>query len=210
MKGFLLGLSNGAVCLAYCAPALAPLLMAEGRSVLRNFTLLGQFLAGRLSGYLLFAAVAWLVHGSVMTQIAGKGLVLGLLYMILAVLLAIYGFRERRGPCAATRFEAVRCRLDASWRTALPVIAGFVTGLSFCPPLLLAFTGAVEAASLLYGMLFFFTFFLGTSLFLLPLPLCGIFRGYPALKTVGKLAAGLMGLYYFYHGLMLLMGGLKL
>lgn len=210
VKGFLLGLSNGAVCLAYCAPAIAPFLMGEGRGVFRNFGLLGQFLAGRLSGYMLFAVLAWFVHGSLLSRFSIPELPMGALYMFFAFLLVLYGFRERSAHCAGGRSGRIRRVLDGGWRGALPVIAGFATSLSFCPPLLLAFTGAVEATNLFYGMLFFFTFFLGTSIFLLPLPLCGIFRGYPALKTVGKLAAGLMGLYYFYYGFMLLIGGLKL
>jgi hypothetical protein len=62
---------------------------------------------------------------------------------------------------------------------------------------------------LLQSMLFFFSFFLGTSIFFVPTPFIGIFRGFSVLKIIGKMAAGLMGVYYFYSGIVMLIGGLK-
>lgn len=61
MQAFLLGLSNGAVCLAYCAPVLIPYLLGEGKRISRNFAVLIRFLAGRLLGYLLFGIMAWAI-----------------------------------------------------------------------------------------------------------------------------------------------------
>jgi hypothetical protein len=90
----------------------------------------------------------------------------------------------------------------------LPVAAGFATGLSFCPPFLLAFAGATEQTSLFGAMLFFFSFFLGTSLLFVLAPFVGAFSRFTALQIVGKMAAGLMGLYYLYCGIILLVGGL--
>ncbi len=86
---------------------------------------------------------------------------------------------------------------------------GVVTGSSVCPPFLLALTNAAEKSSLFHSLFFFFAFFLGTSVFFLPAPLLGIFREIPVLQTIGKLAAGIMGLYYLYSGIILLIGGLK-
>jgi hypothetical protein len=97
----------------------------------------------------------------------------------------------------------------ALWPAILPVAAGFATGLSFCPPFLLAFTGAAEQTTLLGSALFFLFFFLGTSIPFLFAPFIGSFRGFSVLQVIGKMAAGLMGIYYLYSGMMLLLGGLK-
>jgi hypothetical protein len=67
----------------------------------------------------------------------------------------------------------------------------------------------VEKGSLFSSLFFFLMFFLGTALFFVPAPFLGLLRTFPAFRTVGKLAAGLMGLYYFYSGLIMCAGGIK-
>ena len=208
MNGFLLGLSNSVACLAYCAPAFVPLLMGEGKGVMRSYGLLAQFLTGRLSGYLLFALLAWGVHHSALQVFSRPEPVIGVFFVAFSVMLLLYGFRTESSGCARPRLAAVQRMLEGTFPGLLPIAAGFVTGLSFCPPFLLAFTGATAEPSLLSGMAFFFTFFLGTSIFLLPAPLWGMFRDRAVLKTIGKMAAGLMGVYYFYQGAVMLIGGI--
>ena len=97
----------------------------------------------------------------------------------------------------------------ASGRTPslLPMLAGFVTGLSFCPPFLLATADAVHKGNLLEMLFFFLFFFIGTSLFFFPLPFLAFLRRHSVLKAVGRMAAGIMGLYYFYAGLIMVIGG---
>ena len=117
----------------------------------------------------------------------------------------------RQDRCVAPysrRCQSKYQRLLAFWPALLPVAAGFATGLSFCPPFLLAFTGAARQSSLLAAMLFFFSFFLGTSLLFVLAPFVGVFNRFSVLQIVGKMAAGLMGLYYLYSGSIMLIGGL--
>ena len=208
-EGFILGLSNGLTCMAYCAPVLVPYLLGEGKGVLRNALLTGQFLLGRLLGYLLFAVLAWAVSRSVLQGGSHHDLVIGTTYAVFSLLLIFYGFFRTGVSCSATCTNELRHRFMALWPAVLPVAAGFVTGLSFCPPFLLAFTGAVEQTTLIQSLLFFFSFFLGTSLLFVLAPSVGVFRGFSALQIIGKMAAGLMGLYYLYSGIILLIGGLK-
>ncbi len=35
-EGFILGLSTGAVCVAYCGPVLLPFILGEGTTILQN------------------------------------------------------------------------------------------------------------------------------------------------------------------------------
>lgn len=207
MEAFILGLSNGATCMAYCAPVLVPYLLGEGRSILRNSVLTAQFLLGRLVGYLLFAVLAWGINRSILQGLSKPDLVIGTAYVIFSLLLIYYGFFKTRTSCETTCTHGLRHKLMTILPVSIPMIAGFVTGLSLCPPFLLAFTGAVEKTTVLQSMFFFFAFFLGTSIFFIPLPFSGLFRGFAALRIIGRMAAGLIGVYYLYSGLVMLIGG---
>jgi hypothetical protein len=207
MEAFILGLSNGATCMAYCAPVLVPYLLGEGKGIFRNSVLTVQFLLGRLLGYLLFAVFAWGINRSILQGVSRPDLVIGTAYVIFSLLLIYYGFFKTRTSCETTCTHGLRHKLMTILPVSIPMIAGLVTGLSLCPPFLLAFTGAVEKTTVLQSMFFFFAFFLGTSIFFIPLPFSGLFRGFAALRIIGRMAAGLIGVYYLYSGLVMLIGG---
>lgn len=241
LDGFILGLSNGVACIATCAPVLIPYLLGEGKGIARNYWVTGQFLFGRLLGYLLFAVLAWTISRAILQETGQRNLIIGVAYILFSGLLIFYGFFRREPSCGAPSAGAGGCfpksdiplkntnkswdvfqrgkaacnsnkyqRLLAIWPALLPVAAGFATGLSICPPFLLAFTGAAEQTSLLAALLFFFFFFLGTSLLFVLAPFVGVFKRFSTLQIVGKMAAGLMGLYYLYSGVILVIGGLKI
>jgi sulfite exporter TauE/SafE len=242
LDGFILGLSNGVVCIATCAPVLIPYLLAEGKGVVRNYWVTGQFLFGRLIGYLLFAVLAWTISSAILQEASQRNLIIGAAYVLFSGLLIFYGFfKKTDASCGAHSVGAIggfskidtprkntsriwdvfqrgkaACdqnkyqHLLAFWPALLPLAAGFATGLSFCPPFLLAFTGAVEQTSLVMSLLFFFSFFLGTSVLFVLAPFVGVFSRFSMLQIVGKMAAGLMGLYYLYSGIILILGGWKL
>ena len=208
--GFILGLSSGVACIAYCAPVLLPYLLGEGRGVLQNAWLTGQFLLGRLLGYLLFAVLAWGIGRSILTGGSRHDLIIGAAYVLFSGMLIYYGFFRKEASCPKTceMSRLQRWSMDV-WPVLMPVGAGFATGLSFCPPFLLAFTGAAAEPTLLGSLLYFFSFFLGTSVLFVFAPLIGVARKFSVLQMIGKLAAGVMGFYYGYSGLILLIGGLK-
>lgn len=241
----MLGLSSGAACMAVCAPVLIPYLLGEGKGVIRNAFLTGQFLLGRLLGYLLFSVLAWIVGRAILQGGSRHDLIIGTAYLLFSLLLIFYGFFRTEASCETactnerrlTGSATFKSRLAggdkglnneqnislpgspalwegsfkfiALWPAILPITAGFATGLSFCPPFLLAFTGAAEQTTLLGSALFFLFFFLGTSILFLFAPFIGLFRGFSALKIIGKMAAGLMGIYYLYSGVILLLRGFK-
>lgn len=210
-EGFILGLSNGVACIATCAPILIPYLLGEGKGIVRNYWVTSQFLFGRLLGYLLFAILAWTVSSAILQEAGQRNLIIGTAYVLFSGLLIFYGFfKKANHSCIAARNQNRYQRLLALWPAFLPVAAGFATGLSFCPPFLLAFAGAAEQTSLIATLLFFFSFFLGTSLLFALAPFVGTFNRFSVLQIVGKMAAGLMGLYYLYSGSVMLIGGLKI
>ena len=80
MEGLLLGLSNGTVCLAHCAPVIVPLFLGGGERTGKNAISLSFLLAGRLIGYMLFSVAAWgtgrlLVDTAVHREVAGDAAV---------------------------------------------------------------------------------------------------------------------------------------
>jgi sulfite exporter TauE/SafE len=203
LQGFLLGLANGTSCLALCAPIFLPFLLGEGRTVRRNVSLLIQFLAGRLGGYLLFGIAAWQV-GQWIQGFASHGLFMGGAYLVLAILLMAYGFTTPKVACAAEGGGQWLTRVTAGFPSVLPALLGLLTGLTLCPPFLAAFADASNRASLGGALAFFFAFFIGTTLFFVPLPFTGYLRKFDPVRVVGRLACGITGCFYLYRSLILL------
>jgi sulfite exporter TauE/SafE len=200
-EGFLLGLASGGACLAYCAPVLIPYLMGEGRSVRGNALLVGGFLGGRLVGYLAFAMLAWAAHVAIVEGLPHREIVTGAITIVLAALLMVYGFAGQARDCKAASAGGLLQRLYLRSPWLVPILLGLLTGLSLCPPFLLAFGSAAQLPRLWQSLLFFGAFFVGTAVYIVPLPLVGVARRHDAIRTVGRLAAGVAGLLYFYAGL---------
>ncbi len=213
LNGFFLGLANGVTCLATCAAVLLPILLGEGRRPAENGWLLARFLAGRLTGYLLFGLLAWAANWLLLRDPGSRSVIFGLAFICLAGLMLAYGAGKLHLNCAITPRD-LRARLGhrEALRPWLPALFGLLTGLNLCPPFLLAFANAALNGTLLGSLAFFLAFFLGTSLYLLPLPLVGLFRSKPgttilALQTIGRMAAVMMSVYYIYSAILLFIEG---
>jgi sulfite exporter TauE/SafE len=199
VKGLMLGLASGAVCVAYCGPLLIPYLLSRGQNTLNNLLTILYFMAGRLAGYLMFAVLAWAAGLAAAASIRNEKAVFGVIYIVLAGLMIFYGFKRTGGDCAVKR-AGFLCS------TTFPAVLGFLTGLNLCPPFLLAFTEAARTEVLWRSMLFFAAFFVGTSIYILPLAMLGLGRRVEGLRYVGRLAAGVMGVFYLYLGILSLKG----
>jgi sulfite exporter TauE/SafE len=211
VQGFLLGLANGTTCLTFCAPVLVPYLLGEGAGVRKNLLTLLQFLIGRLGGYMLFGLAAWATGSLLLGATAGQGVLLGLVYVGLAALLLVTALRRRAPASGTCALEGARTGLQRlrRWPGAVPVGMGLLAGLKVCPPLLLAFAGAASSSSLWGSLTLFLTFFLGTSIYFLPISFLGAFRRVAPLRTIGQFAAAIVALYYLYAGVLLVVGGLQ-
>jgi sulfite exporter TauE/SafE len=111
----------------------------------------------------------------------------------------------RAAPCALEQARATFGR----WPAVLPAGMGFLAAINICPPLLLAFTDAASTGTLLGSLLLFLTFFLGTSIYFIPLSLLGVFRRVGDLRIVGQIAAVLVALYYLVLGITYCAGGVR-
>jgi sulfite exporter TauE/SafE len=209
MQGFLLGLASGTTCLTFCAPVLVPFLL-EGKDVRQNLVTLLKFLGGRLGGYMLFGLLAWATGSLLLEATRYQSLVIGAAYVGLAALLLVAVLRKKAPSttCALGEAQAKLSRWPALLEAGLlPVAMGLLAGLKICPPLLLAFTNAASTGTLAGSLVFFLAFFLGTSIYFIPLSFLGAFAHVSALQIVGKFAAAIVALYYLYAGILLFIGG---
>jgi sulfite exporter TauE/SafE len=199
-EGFILGLSTGAVCVAYCGPVLLPFILGEGTTVLQNTKSVGLFLGGRLVAYILVGFLSGLAGVELVRHSMQNRFVFGIIYILLALFMIAYGFYRFREICLGQRQKKLQQKLRR-WPFAIPLTGGFVTGINLCPPFLLAITGALETHRLSGSILFFIMFFLGTSIYFIPIPFLGFFRRRHVLQIIGKFAAILAGLLYLYKGI---------
>jgi len=204
-EGFLLGLSTGVVCLAYCGPVLLPYLMAESKGIKKSYLLVSIFLAGRLTAYLITALLAGFIGQSVIQQSETRIILMGIAYLVLAALLIVYGFHRFKEVCLGKSMTHSSLN-DKEIRNKyiIPLTGGFLTGINICPPFLLAITGAIDSGTVIGSIIFFLAFFTGTSLYFIPMPFVGMFKRQHVLRIIGKFAALLAGFLYFYKGLILL------
>jgi hypothetical protein len=199
-EGLLLGLASGGACLTLCAPVLVPYLLGEGRTARANLVPVGGFLAGRLAGYMTFAVLAWLTHSLLIETLPHQKATFGIVAVALALLLIVYGFTGRDRSCRTTCAGAAASPKRRNL-AIMPVTMGFLTGVNVCPPFLLAFSSAAQLPRLWQGLLFFAAFFVGTSVYVAPLPLVGLVGGCERIRIIARLAAGVVGLFYLYSGI---------
>jgi sulfite exporter TauE/SafE len=202
-EGFLLGLSTGVVCLAYCGPVLIPFLMGEANTLRNNSMTVALFLAGRLVAYSLVGLISGFAGSRWMQPSQGQTFFFGVVYIMLALLMVAYGFYRFNEICLGKTRIAGK-EYFKRWPWLVPVAGGFATGINLCPPFLLAITGALQSGAVLNSFLYFVFFFLGTSLYFVPLPFIGFFRRQQVLRIVGKFAAILAGIIYLYKGIIIL------
>ncbi len=208
-EGLLLGIASGGACLAYCAPVLVPYLLGEGNTVRGSAAAVGGFLTGRLTGYLLFAILAWVTQRTIVESLPRRTALVGIITIALALLLIAYGIADRFKRCQIASACAVLNKTHLSHPLLLPLLLGLLTGISLCPPFLMAFGNAAQLPSLGQSLLFFTAFFAGTSVYLAPLPLVGRAGRHEVVRIVGRLTAGVVGLFYLYSGILSLAAGLR-
>jgi hypothetical protein len=190
MPGFaeavLLGLSSGPACLASCGPVLLPWLAFEAHNARGTAIALGEFLAGRLGGYLAFAALAWWAGMVLPLNPRAHAVFFGIAHLGIAAALVWHVFRPRR--------------FCAGHRAGGPLTLGFLTGINLCAPFVAAAVRATESPGLGHAVLFFTAYFAGTTVWFLPaLGVTGL-RRFGSLATIARYMLSLLAAYYAYLG----------
>jgi sulfite exporter TauE/SafE len=180
-EGFSLGLATGPICLATCGPVYAPFLMQHNRAPLRYVLVVLELSLGRFITYLLVGALAGIL-GHRVSDLERDYFSMAA-YVLFSVFLIISALRSR--TCEGA------CRTGPAWDrfSEWPVLLGVLTGINFCPSFLLAFSRSFGLSGPVAGMLFFSAFFVGTSMFLLPLSFVGMLGRKRLFRTVARIAA---------------------
>lgn len=193
-RALVLGLSTGLFCAGFCVPLVGPLLLADDKGGMRRSAArIGLFLCGRLVAYLLFGLVFGALGNMVSRVSPVRAVLLPVLYAGLGVLMIAYGAVQSFPHWGLCR--AVSPKLRSGWYIAA---VGFLAGINICPPFLLAATTVMDIGGALKGALFFFVFFVATSVYLLPLFFAGLVNRFASVRFAARIAAVAAGIYFVF------------
>ncbi len=186
-EGFLLGIATGHICLATCGPVYLPFMVQKDRNLRQSTFIILEISAGRFIAYALFGLAAGFV-GAQISAINRTYFTVSA-YVLFSIFLLISAFRTSRceGGCATTKWNKF-----AEW----PILLGFLTGINFCPSFMIALTQAVDLSGPVAGALLFIAFFVGTSLYFIPLVFFGILGKQQLLRKFARIAALLVSIWF--------------
>lgn len=205
LQPFLLGISIGIFCFTYCVPFIAPYLVAEQRKIKRNFGVILKFIFGRFGGYVLFGAIFGYLGERVSNSTVNLILIISL--MVLSLLLVFYAlgfFPPRRGETSprAGKPKGFFCSAKyLKFKTKTPLLMGFFMGINICPPFLMSLGYVFTLHSLVKGIIYFIMFFLGTSLYFLPLVFLGLLSKMKEFQTIARISALIVGSVFLIYGI---------
>ncbi|MCE5345924.1 MAG: sulfite exporter TauE/SafE family protein [Bacteroidales bacterium] len=203
VDSFILGLSTGSACLLTCGMVMFPYLLAGSADVWRITADLSIFFLTRLTVYFLLATASWYFGQVLFMNPVVKSIVPGILYIVFAVMLIWYSISRKRQLQCPSGFVTT---IDN--RRLIPILLGVVNSIGFCPALFIILTKGASESTLVQSYKAFLAFFIGSSLWFLPLPLAGKIRKKKVLQTIGILATGLAGIIFIIKGITSLIGGL--
>lgn len=195
-EGFLLGMSMGGTCAATCGPFLVPYMLSEGGlvTVARRVAVLVEFLLGRLIAYLAVAILAAQAGHLLAAMMTPR--VQGALLFASACFLAWFSARNLAGRPRI--IGGVKCVVPARGFTLL---SGFLLGLNLCPPFAVAFARALGMEDAVQAASFFFALFLGTTVYLLPIPFVTNLLRTDSWRRVGGYLGLVAGAWFAVQGL---------
>jgi hypothetical protein len=200
---FILGLSSGSACLVTCGMVMFPYLMAGSAGVKKIAVDISVFMLTRLVIYFILATLAWFFGQTVFIIPAIRNIVPGILYIVFAILLVWYAVsRSRKAECPA------RIVTSVNNQKLVPIFLGVVNSVGFCPALLIILTKGATQNTIMQSYMAFLAFFIGSSLWFVPLPLVGKIRKKQFIETIGILATGLAGVIFIIKGITVLIGGI--
>lgn len=203
INSLILGLSSGSACVATCGLVMFPYLMSGSAGVKRITIDLTFFLLSRFIVYFLMATLSWYFGRTFFINPLTKSIIPGFLYVVLSLLLVYYSIGKTRNPdCPAKMITAM------NRKGLIPIFLGVVNSIGFCPALFIVLTEGSTQQSLLQSYLIFLAFFIGSSVWFIPIPFAGRIKKTDVLKTIGILATGLAGVIFMIKGITNLIGGL--
>lgn len=194
VTGFLAGLSTGVYCLGICLPIFVPLLMADKQNLKSSFRIVLEFSLGRLIGYLLFGGLIGFF---------GKVIEYQLIHQLVALAMGATGMVLVFYAFGFLKLGHKACKLFFG-KFKIPIILGFLTGINICPPFLASLTYVFNLRNIINSLLYFVSFFIGTSCFIIPAGFLGLFSEDSLLQKIARISGIFVGLYFVVRSLMIL------
>jgi sulfite exporter TauE/SafE len=195
-EGFLLGLSTGTYCFVNCIPVLIPFFFSENDLTFKkNRLYITLFILGRLIGYMAVGVIigfaGYYINSFIDPQF--KRAMASIAYIILGSLLILSAFDLKILP------QSFFCRKRKQFCRGgfYPLLFGIFTTFNFCPPFLAVASRVMSVGQITSGIIYFLTFFIGTSVYLIPFS--GIFlikKFIPMHRMIAKTCSILLGTYF--------------
>ncbi len=192
VEGLSLGLATGVSCLASCGPVYAAYLFSEKRTGKQSLLVLLTLNLGRFAAYVCFGALIGFLGGGIPSRVRIPLSYAG--YILFSVFLLVSTLRVNRkcGGCQVSKWMKF---------TGSPFLLGIFTGFSLCPAFLIALTSAFDAGGALNGALLFAGFFFGTTVYMLPLSIAGLFTAKRWFTGVARVLAVFVAVYFMVIGI---------
>ncbi|MCD4817093.1 MAG: sulfite exporter TauE/SafE family protein [Candidatus Cloacimonetes bacterium] len=191
-EGISLGLATGITCLGTCTPIYLPYLLTEDRKLSKSFMKVMEISLGRFFSYLAFGAAAGFIGKNISS--VNREIFTSIAYILLSIYLIFSAYRSHQSHKKCSIPKAMKITKSA-------FILGILTGINFCPAFLIALSKAVNLGGVTFGMLHFFGFFLGTTVFILPLAFVNLFSKVKGMKTLAKLASLVIAMWFISVGI---------
>lgn len=190
-SGLLAGLSVGIYCIGACLPIFVPILLSQKRTTKSSFVLVLEFSCGRLLGYLTFGFLAGFLGEKIKLQIFHN--LAGLATLLIGVFMIGYSFGLLRwgAKVCASFFGPAK----------IPFLLGFLTGVNLCPPFLASLSYVFNLKDVLKSVFYFLFFFLGTSLYIIPLAFLGVFSRQNLFQKIARASGVFVGIYFLISSL---------
>jgi sulfite exporter TauE/SafE len=201
IQPFLLGISVGIFCFTYCVPFIAPYLVSEERKLSKNFKVILEFIFGRLGGYLIFGAIFGYLGEKISNQTVNLILIISLIILSFFLIIYALGFLKPKGIFCSAKY--------IKFREKSPILMGFLMGINICPPFLMSLAYVFTLHSALKGMIYFLMFFIGTTLYFLPVTFLGYLGKMKEFRLVARIAGLIVGFAFLVYGIYYIIRGLS-
>jgi len=193
IQPFLLGISTGIFCFTYCVPFIAPYLVSEQRKLSKNFKVILEFILGRLSGYILFGAVFGYLGEKINNQTVNLILITSLILLSGVLILYSLGLVRNKGFFCSAKYS--------KFKNKAPIVMGFLMGINICPPFLMSLAYVFTLHSAVRGIIYFLMFFLGTTIYFLPVVFLGYLGKMKEFRLVARIAGLIVGFAFLIYGI---------
>lgn len=186
-EGFIIGLGAGTSCLATCGPLILSVIMRNSPSTGKSYIYMAKFLCGRLLAYMAIGCLLMAI--SSVAQIPEQISINALL--VLGVLMFLNAFVPMPSYCV--KGIGIKTFIRKTMPSLMLPALGFFSAFNVCPSMLAVSGVAFNAPTFIGGLATFALFFIGTSMFMMPLPLVSLVNNKRAIMLTGKFASVIVG-----------------